>query len=83
MTPIKLLSIGLVAATTLATPAMAHDNDFARRHVSENANASASLIDGYTDHHVQLPELRAHALATAPGDEPGGVCDVGDNPMIC
>jgi hypothetical protein len=81
MTPMKLLSVGLIAATMLATPAMARENCFAKRHVSENANASASLVGGYTDRHIRISEPRA--LATAPGNEPGGICDFGDNPMIC
>jgi hypothetical protein len=83
MTPIKLLSIGLIAATMLAAPAMARENCLGKRHVSESANASASLTGRYTDRDVRIPAPRARALATAPGSEPGGICDFGDNPMIC
>jgi hypothetical protein len=83
MTPIKLLSAGLIAAAMLATPAMAHENRLAKRHVSERANASASLTSRYTDRHVRIIAPRVRALPAAPEYGPGGVCDVGDNPMIC
>jgi hypothetical protein len=56
---------------------MARENFLAKRHVSENANASASL----TDRHVRIPAPRVRA--TTPESEPGGICDFGDNPMIC
>jgi hypothetical protein len=81
MTPTKLLSAGLIAATMLAAPAMARENFLAKRHVSENANASASLTGRHTDRHVRIPAPRVRA--TTPESEPGGVCDFGDNPMIC
>ena len=77
MTPIKLLSAGLISATMLATPAMA------REHVSERANASASLTSRYADRHVRIIAPRVRALPAAPEYGPGGICDFGDNPMIC
>ena len=61
MTPIKLLSAGLIAATTLATPAMAREN-LAKRHVSERA----SLTSRYTDRHVRIIAPRVRALPAAP-----------------
>jgi hypothetical protein len=83
VTPFNLLSAGLIAATLLAAPAVAREDYLAKRHVSENANASAPLTDCCTDGHVRVPAPRVRALATAPGSGPGGVCDFGDNPMIC
>jgi hypothetical protein len=82
MTPIKLLSAGLIAATMLATPAMARGN-LAKRHVSERANAIASLTSRYTDRHARIVAPRVRALPAAPEYGPGGICDFGDNPMIC
>jgi len=83
MTPFKLLSAGLIAATMLAAPAVAREDYLPKRHVSENANASAPLTGCCTDGHVRIPAPRVRAPATAPRSEPGGICDFGDNPMIC
>ena len=41
MTKLKLLSAALIAAATLATPAMAREGHVTSRHVAEQANASA------------------------------------------
>jgi len=66
MTPIKLLSVGLIAAGMLATPAMARENYIAKRHATENAGASASATARYVDGQVCIPAPRVGAFATAP-----------------
>jgi hypothetical protein len=40
MTKLKFLSAALIAAATLATPAMARENHVSSRHLAVNANAS-------------------------------------------
>jgi hypothetical protein len=66
MTKIKLLSAGLIATAMLATPAMARENYVAKRHVAEEANASAFPTDRYVDGRVCIPAPRVGAFATAP-----------------
>jgi hypothetical protein len=83
MPPVKLLSVGLIAAAMLAAPAMARESHAATHHISERAHASASLTGHYTDPHPRVPESHARAVAPESGNEPGGICDFGDNPMIC
>ena len=78
MTKLKLLSAALIAAATLATPAMAHTSHVTSRH---NANASASPTARYIDGRVGISAPRVGAFPSAPPD--GENCDVGDNPRIC
>ena len=66
MTPIKLLSAGLIAAAMLATPAMARENYVAKRHAAEKANASASPTARYVDGQICIPAPRVGAFATEP-----------------
>jgi hypothetical protein len=73
MTPIKLLSAGLIATAMLATPAMARENYVARRHAAENAYASvppayASVppTARYVDGRACIPAPRVGAFASAP-----------------
>jgi len=42
MTKLKFLSAALIAAATLATPAMARENHVSSRHLAVNANASTT-----------------------------------------
>lgn len=81
MTTIRILRAGFVAAAMLATPAVAHENSFAEQYVvlKDNARASASARRIYG--HVRM--TAPHVGFGASAHEPGGVCDHGDNPMIC
>ncbi len=78
MTKLKLLSAALIAAATLATPAMAHTSHVTSRH---DANASASPTARYIDGRVGISAPRVGAFPSAPPD--GENCDVGDNPRVC
>ena len=75
MTKLKLLSAALIAAASLATPAMARTSHETSRHRARGANASA--FDG----RVGVSAPRVGAFPPAPPD--GENCDVGDNPRIC
>ncbi len=78
MTTIKLLSAGLIAIATLATPAMARENYLSHRHVAGEANTSVSPTARYIDGRVHIPASRVKALPAPPDGEN---CDVGDNPF--
>jgi hypothetical protein len=80
MTTFKLLSAGVIAAAMLATPAMAHDNYLARRHIAAEANSRIVPTHRYIDGHVGIAAPRVGALPAPPDGEN---CDVGDNPFIC
>ena len=58
MTELKLLSVALIAAATLATPAMARTSHVTSRHRARSAYASASPAAGYTDGRVGRGKLR-------------------------
>jgi len=76
MTKLKLLSAALIAAASLATPAMARTSHETSRHRARGANASA--FDG----RVGISAAHAGAFPAAPPDGEKN-CDVGDNPRIC
>jgi hypothetical protein len=68
MTKLKLLSAALIAAATLATPAMARESGFAARHVAADANADTTSSVGYTDGRFCVPAPAVGAFATQPWD---------------
>ena len=81
MTKLKLLSAALIAAASLATPAMARTSHVTSRHHAKDANASASPTARYIDGRVGISAPRVGAFPPAPPH--GENCDVGDNPRIC
>lgn len=78
MTPIKCLSVAMIAIAMLTTSAMAHASASGRY-----GSAIASPRGQWTDSNARMPAPSAGEVSAAPHDEPGGVCDHGDNPMIC
>jgi hypothetical protein len=68
MTKIKLLSAALIAAATLATPALARESGVASRQVAANANASTTSGARYTDGRFCTPAPAVGAFATQPWD---------------
>ena len=81
MTKSKLLSAALVAAATLATPAMARTSHVTSRHLAADANPSVPLSPYYIDGPVGIRAPRVGAFASAPSA--GGNCDVGDDERVC
>ena len=80
MTTIRLLSAASIAIAMLSTPAAAHENSIAGRHVMLKGNANAySTTDRWIYSHTRI----AGESDTAPQNQPGGICDHGDNPAIC
>jgi hypothetical protein len=68
MTKLKLLSAALIAAATLATPAMARESGVASRHVAAAANANTTFDAPYTDGRSCVPAPAVGAFATQPWD---------------
>jgi hypothetical protein len=68
MTKLKLLSAALIAAATLATPAMARESGVASRHVAANADAGTTSGARYTDGRFCTPAPAVGAFATQPWD---------------
>jgi hypothetical protein len=73
MTMLKILSAGLIATAMFTTAASARETYSNQRHITDRA------------HHASVvPFARPFGAYTgAPKEQPGGICDFGDNPMIC
>jgi hypothetical protein len=68
MTKLKLLSAALIAAATLATPAMARESGVASPRHAEQASASTTSDARYTDGRFCTPAPAVGAFATQPWD---------------
>jgi hypothetical protein len=68
MTRLKLLSAALIAAATLATPAMARESGVASPRPAEQASASTAPDARYTDGRLCNPAPAVGAFATQPWD---------------
>ena len=73
MTKLKLLSAALIAAATLATPAMARESQVSR-HLALDANASTMPGARYIDGRLCHPAPAVGAFATQPWDK-GPPCE--------
>ena len=83
MITIKRLSAGLIAAVMFTISADAHESSVTRPHVVTKGNANASSAGRWIRSNARIPKPHIGEFATPPDHEPGGVCDFGDNPMIC
>ncbi len=68
MTKFKLLSAALIAAATLATPAMARESGVASPRYAQQTNASATSGARYFDGRSCVPAPAVGAFATQPWD---------------
>jgi methionine-rich copper-binding protein CopC len=76
MTTLKFLSAGLIAATMLATPAMAHHHHVTSRHVAAVADAGAAPEQPrYAEARGCVPAPRVGAFATQPWDNGNVPCE--------
>lgn len=78
MTTMKFLSAGLIGIAMLTTSAMAREHLTAERHAVRKENAQHH-VGRWIYSHPRIPA----ASDSSPRNEPGGVCDQGDNAMIC
>jgi hypothetical protein len=74
MTKLKLLSAALIAAATLATPAMARESGVASPRPTERASTSTAPDARYTDGRLCTPAPAVGAFATQPWDK-GPPCE--------
>ncbi|SDT49897.1 hypothetical protein [Bradyrhizobium canariense] len=74
MTKLKLLSAALIAAATLATPAMARESHVTSRHIAADANTSTTHGERYVDGRLCYPAPAVGAFATQPWDN-GPPCE--------
>ena len=76
MTKLKLLSAALIAAATLATPAMAREGGVASRHVTAATTPRTANDARYVDGRACIPAPAVGAFATQPWDN-GPPCEAG------
>ena len=72
MTTTRRLSAALIAIAMLASSAMAHAR-VPERHALRKEHSAPVVL--WTDGHARIPAPHV--------DQHGGVCDHGDNPMVC
>ena len=75
----RALLTGLVTAAIFSTPVQAHEHRAGDRRAEQSMGASVPRVTGSRSTATQA----YHAFASAPSEQPDGVCDHGDNPMIC
>lgn len=75
----KALLTGLVGTAIFSTPLQAHEYRTGERHAERSMRSSIPRIEG--DRWFAAPT--AKAPEPAPADQSGGVCDHGDDPMVC
>lgn len=73
----RTLSTALVVTAIFSTPLQARESRAAGRHAEQSVGVIAPRIGG--ERWFAAP----HGPAPAPSDQPGGICDRGDDPMIC
>jgi hypothetical protein len=76
---LKALLTGLVVTAISGAPLQAREHHASDRHAEQSVGFSIRRIE--SDRPIAVPAY--HAFAPAPSEQPGGVCDHGDNPMIC
>ncbi|MBR0871031.1 hypothetical protein JQ633_11725 [Bradyrhizobium tropiciagri] len=80
MTPVKCLSASLIAIAMVTTSAMAHS--VPERYEQSRVGAAIALPGPWLESHARMPSSPVVNFS-ASRIVPGGVCDHGDDPMIC
>ena len=75
----RTLLTGLVVTAIFSTPLQAREHSASDRHAEESVRSSIPRFE--RDQPVAAPAY--NAFAPAPAEQPDGVCDHGDDPMIC
>jgi hypothetical protein len=75
----KALLAGLVVTATFTTPLQARESRAGDRQTELSVGSTMPRIA--RDWSIAPPAH--HTFAPVPSDQPGGVCDHGDDPMIC
>ena len=75
----KALLAALVVTATFATPLQARESRAGDRQTEQSVGSTIPRIE--RDRSFAVPAH--HAFAPMSSDQPDGVCDHGDDPMIC
>ena len=75
----RALLAGLFVTAIFTAPLQAHENRAGDRHAEQSVGSSIPRIEG--ERSIAAPTH--HAFAPVPSEQPDGVCDHGDNPMVC
>lgn len=75
----RALMTGLVVTAIFSTPLQAHEHRAVDRHTEQGVGSSIPRIED--DRPAAAPAY--NGFAPEPSEQPGGVCDHGDNPMVC
>jgi hypothetical protein len=78
---LKILSAGLIATAMFTTAVSARENPMNGRHHAEHAHHAG--VDPFAAGHLWKLAPPVGAYTEAPSQQPGGICDHGDNPQIC
>lgn len=82
MTQIRYLSAGLMAIAMLTISVVGQESFAAERLTARSEHASGSHAGHWIFSRAPASAPSAQS-EMSPHNEPGGVCDQGDNPMIC
>lgn len=77
---LKILSAGLIATAMLTSAASARENSMNTRHAKEQAH-HADVFPFAGRPWMLAPS--AGSYTQTPSEQPGGICDHGDDPQIC
>ena len=83
MTSVKCLSAGLLAIVMLPASAAAQAMPASGRHEMVTSRVSVSQPGQSTDSYALTRPAFSVGSHASPQNMPGGVCDQGDDPMIC
>ncbi|MGY8708953.1 hypothetical protein RAD16_24710 [Bradyrhizobium sp. 18BD] len=75
----RTLLTALVVTAIFSAPVQAREHRADDRHTEESVTSSIPRIE--RDRPIGAPAY--NAFAPAPSEQPDGVCDHGDNPMVC
>jgi hypothetical protein len=70
---------GLVVTATFTTPLQARESRAGDRQTEQSVGSTIPRME--RDRSIAAPAH--HAFAPVPSNQPDGVCDHGDDPMIC
>jgi hypothetical protein len=73
------LLAGLVVTAISTTPLQARESRAGDRQTEQSVGSTIPRIE----HDRSIAAPAHHAFAPMPSDQPDGVCDHGDDPMIC
>lgn len=75
----RIVLSGVVVAAIFSVPVQARESRAADRHAEHSMELITPRVEG--NRHFAAPSV--HASMPGPSDQPGGICDRGDDPMIC